>query len=130
MKRTLCASLALIAAGSLLLAGQVQSQSSTASLRGDVETGRAQYVSFGCYSCHGHTGETGASARLNPPRFEQPAFIAYVRNPPPISGGPFRMPAYGGEAVTDQVLANIYAFLESLDSGTPPLEDIDLLNEL
>ena len=107
-----------------------KSQSDTASLRGDAEAGKVQYMSYGCYACHGHTGETGDGAKLNPPRFEQPGFIAYVRNPPPLSAGPFRMPAYGGDSVTDQVLADIYAFLESLESSTPPLEDISLLNDL
>jgi mono/diheme cytochrome c family protein len=130
MRKTLISCFVLATTGAQLVAGVAQSQSSVAPLRGDAERGKADYESFGCYSCHGHTGETGAGARLNPPRLERAAFIAYVRNPPPISGGPFRMPAYGGEAVTDQVLADIFAYLQSLDSGTPPLEDIALLNGL
>jgi hypothetical protein len=40
------------------------------------------------------------------------------------------MPAYGGETVTDQVLADIYAYLESLESGSLPLDDIPLLDDL
>jgi len=130
MKGILCSGFVLLATGSLFLAGEAESQSSAAALRGNIDSGKALYVSYSCYACHGNTGETGSGARLNPPRFEQAAFIAYIRNPPTIGGGPFRMPAYGGETVTDQVLADIYAYLESLPSGTPPLADIPLLNDL
>ena len=118
----------LVAVAALLHITELRSQS--AALEGDPDRGKSLYMTYGCYACHGHTGETGDGARLNPPRFELPAFIAYIRNPPPVSAGPFRMPAYGGESVTDQVLADIYAYIESLDSGTLPLEDIELLNSL
>lgn len=116
--------------GACIFAMDAWPQSPAGSIQGNAQAGQAQYMSYGCYACHGHTGETGDGARLNPPRFEQAAFIAYVRNPPPVSASPFRMPAYGGETVTDQVLADIYAYLASLESATPPLEDISLLNEL
>ena len=106
------------------------SQTDLSALTGDAEKGRAQYHSFGCYACHGFTGETGQTGvQLNPPRLPQVAFITYVRNPPLVSTGNFRMPAYGGDIVTDQSLADIYAFLESLPSGTPPLDDIELLRD-
>ena len=120
------------AAGALLSVGadEARSQADTSSLQGNAENGKALYMSYGCYACHGHTGETGSGARLNPPRFVLPAFIAYVRNPPRISGGPFAMPAYAGDTVTDQVLVDIYAYIESLPSGSPPLADIALLNDL
>ena len=120
--------LAVVIAGiGLLSSALAHAQADPSSLQGNATRGKERYVEFGCYACHGHTGETGDGARLNPPRFARAAFIAYIRNPPPISAGPFRMPAYGGETVTDQVLADIYAYLESLPSGTPALEDIDLL---
>ena len=130
MNRSLASLVVAGAIATLLVASKVEAQSSADVLRGDPDSGKVLYQTYGCYACHGHTGETGDGARLNPPRFELPAFIAYIRNPPPLSSGPFRMPAYGGETVTDQVLADIYAYLASLESGTPPLDDITLLNDL
>ena len=119
-----------LAAGAILGSATALSQTDLGALVGDAENGKEQYHSFGCYACHGVTGETGQTGvQLNPPRFPQVAFITYVRNPPLISTGNFRMPAYGGDIVTDQALADIYAYLESLPSGTPPLDSIDLLRD-
>jgi mono/diheme cytochrome c family protein len=112
------------------LSPNVAAQAAEETPKGNADNGETLYHSYGCYACHGHTGETGIGAQLNPSRFPQEAFIAYVRNPPRISSGPFRMPAYGGETVTDQVLADIYAYLESLESGSLPLDDIPLLDDL
>jgi mono/diheme cytochrome c family protein len=100
-------------------------------LHGDAEAGRRFYQQFGCYACHGHTGETGSGTRLNPPRHDQATFIAYVRNPSGsmVGTGPSAtMPAYGGAVVTDQTLADIHAWLSSIPAGSPPLESIPLLN--
>ncbi len=120
----------LTAVGAMFVVLVAQSQTDLGALEGDADAGAEHFLSFGCYACHGFTGETGSTGvQLNPSRFPQVAFIAYVRNPPPISGGPFAMPAYAGSSVTDQVLADIYAYLESLPSGTPPLESIGLLSD-
>ena len=64
--------------------------------------------------------------RLNPPRLRQAQFIAYLRNPP----NPRRMPPYRQAEVSDQNLADIYSFLESLPSTSPEAEDIPVLREL
>lgn len=96
---------------------------------GDPDRGQMLYQTYSCYACHGHTGETGTGTRLNPPRFDQATFMTYVRNP---SGRIIRrgaggwMPPYKG--VSDQNLADIYAWLSSLPSYSPPLEGIPLLN--
>jgi mono/diheme cytochrome c family protein len=113
-----------------VLSADAAAQAPEVTPTGNIDSGKVLYHNYGCYACHGHTGETGVGAQLNPSRFLQAAFIAYVRNPPRISSGPFRMPAYGGETVTDQVLADIYAYLESLDSGTVPVDEIPLLEDL
>ena len=130
MRKSISGAVPLLAAGALFGTLSAQSQTDLGAIEGDPDAGREHYLTFGCYACHGFTGETGSTnTQLNPPRFPQVAFITYVRNPPQISGGPFAMPAYGGDDVTDQVLADIYAWLESLPSGTPPLESIELLSE-
>ena len=95
-------------------------------LRGDVENGRVLFEDYTCFGCHGYTGETGRGARLNPLWLNQDRFIAYLRNPP----NPRRMPPYQQAEVSDQKLADIYAFLQSLPSGSPEAESIPLLQEI
>jgi len=97
-----------------------------AALRGDATVGEQLYEDYTCYGCHGHTGETGRGPRLNPPRLRQGQFIAYLRNPP----NPRRMPPYRQADVSDQKLADIYAFIESLPSASPNAEDIPVLRGL
>jgi mono/diheme cytochrome c family protein len=95
---------------------------------GDPARGETLFLSYKCYACHGYTGETGSTGvRLNPPRFPLQAFMAYVRSPSGrrTSGG--TMPAFASDEVTDQVLADIYAYVSSLPSTTPPLDAIPLL---
>ena len=88
--------------------------------------GEQLFEDYTCYGCHGYTGETGRGPRLNPPRLRQGRFIAYLRNPP----NPRQMPPYRQEDVSDQKLADIYAFLESLPSASPDAEDIPVLRNL
>ena len=95
-------------------------------LRGDAENGKALFSDYTCFGCHGFTAETGLGPRLNPPRLNQERFIGYLRNPP----NPRRMPPYQQEEVSDQILADIYAFLQSLPSTSPDAESIPLLREI
>ena len=97
-----------------------------AALQGDAIAGGQLFEDYTCYGCHGYTGETGAGPRLNPPRLQQGQFIAYLRNPP----NPRQMPPYRQADVSDQKLADIYAFLKSLPSASPDAEDIPVLRNL
>ena len=97
-----------------------------AALEGDAERGAALFTDYTCYGCHGYTGETGRGPRLNPPRLRQAQFIGYLRNPP----NPRQMPPYRQAEVSDQKLADIYAFLESLTSASPDAEDIPVLRAI
>lgn len=85
--------------------------------------GKKIYVSYGCYQCHGYEGQGGgAGARLAPrPPLLFPAFAAYVRLP---SG---QMPPYTSKIVTDQELADIYAFLLTVPQP-PPVSSIPQLS--
>ena len=89
----------------------------------DVENGRQIYVTYGCYQCHhdaAHGGRTGS--RLAPRPIAFAAFARYVRAPRN------QMPPYTTEIVTDQELADIYAFLLTVPPP-PVVESIPILNE-
>ena len=76
---------------------------------GNAENGKGIYTKYGCYECHGREGQGGSltGPRLGPatPPFE--VFSRYVRKP---TG---EMPPYTAKVVSDQELADIYAFLQS-----------------
>jgi len=94
-------------------------------LTGDAEKGKAIFVKNGCYQCHGYLGQgTIAGARLMQPRLSQSGFIAFVRNPPPSS-----MPQFRAKIMSDQELADVYAYIKSVP---PPkaAKDIPLLSGL
>jgi len=76
---------------------------------GNAENGKRLFNKNGCYQCHGREGQgsvmTGPRIAPDPPAFE---FIArYVRKP---TG---EMPPYTAKVLSDQELADIYAFLQS-----------------
>jgi mono/diheme cytochrome c family protein len=74
----------------------------------DIATGQTLYATVGCAACHGPTGQgTAAAPRLAGSTDELPAFLAYVRDPA------LGMPAQGVQVVSDEGLADIYAFLRS-----------------
>ena len=105
-------------------------QADTEKIEGNVQRGEKLYLDYSCWSCHGYTGETGTGNRLNPLRFNLEGFISYVRRPPrPLlpHGVGMRMLAYDGPEVSDQNLGDIYTYLKSLPSGSPPIEEIPLL---
>ena|ERR1022692_3305751 len=76
---------------------------------GNVEAGKRIYNKYGCYQCHGREGQgssiTGPRVGPNPIPYE--SFSSYVRRPLR------EMPPYTSKVVTDQEMADIYAFLQS-----------------
>ena len=76
--------------------------------RGDAKNGQTLFVSLGCGACHGFEAQGSRDGvRLNPP----PAFPVaelQIRTPRDL------MPAYRPQILTDQGIADIYAFLQNL----------------
>jgi ubiquinol-cytochrome c reductase cytochrome c subunit len=76
---------------------------------GNAENGKRIFNKIGCYQCHGHEGQgsvmTGPRIAPDPVPFE--VLAGYVRKP---TG---EMPPYTAKVVSDQELADIYAFLQS-----------------
>ncbi len=93
------------------------------SLKGNADNGKKLFVAYGCYECHGRQG-AGAStgARIGPPAISLAAVLRYVRAP---TG---QMPPYTAKVVSDQDLADIYAFLKSF-TPPQPAAHISLLNQ-
>jgi mono/diheme cytochrome c family protein len=90
---------------------------------GDVANGKRLFERNGCYQCHGYWGQGGnAGARLAQTRLPFPAFSAFVRNPPSGSMPPFR-----AKVMSDQELADVYAYIKSIPEPKPA-KDIPLLN--
>ena len=88
---------------------------------GNAANGKKIWAAYGCYQCHGYEGQGGAGARLAPrPALSLPAFVRYVRRPAQ------QMPPYTAKVVTDQELADMYAFLLTIPPP-PPASSIPLL---
>ncbi len=75
--------------------------------------GIEEYENVGCYQCHGY--DALGPPRLAPGPLPYLVFSDYVRAP---SGA---MPPYTTNVLSDQQLADIYAFLETI----PPPPDVD-----
>ena len=89
--------------------------------RGNAENGKKIFTSYGCYQCHNYAANGGgAGPRLAPRPIPFPAFSRYVRQPRN------EMPPYTPKMVTDQELADIYAFLLSIPPP-PPVDSIPAL---
>jgi mono/diheme cytochrome c family protein len=106
----------------LLAQSQKPAPQAGAAPAGNLENGRRAFIQHGCFSCHGFTGEGGAGPRLaqGPIPFE--AFAQYVRRPKRT------MPPFGTQ-VSDQELADIYAFIKSIPPS-PDSKSIPLLANL
>ena len=91
---------------------------------GDTANGQRLFEKVGCYQCHGHVGQGGtAGPRLAQIKLPLTAFTAFVRNPP--SGG---MPPFRAKVMSDQELADIYAYIKSIPEPKAA-KDIPLLNQ-
>lgn len=90
---------------------------------GNAESGKQLFKKYGCYECHGSHGQiasrAGPALAPDPVPFE--GFAPYVRHP---TGS---MPPYTEKVVSDQDLADIYAFLQST-SHPPAPKSIPLLD--
>jgi mono/diheme cytochrome c family protein len=76
---------------------------------GNAENGKKIFNKIGCYQCHGREGQgsTMTGPRIAPDPVPFDVLSGYVRKP---TG---EMPPYTAKVVSDQELADIYAFLQS-----------------
>ena len=91
---------------------------------GSAERGQQAFMKYMCYTCHGTLGQgadRGTGPKLAPGMLPYAAFELQVRTPR------LDMPPYRQQFLSDQELADIYAYL-SLTKPSPPAKDIPLLN--
>lgn len=89
-----------------------------AAVAGDAAKGKETYLAVGCFECHGRAGEGGRFNYPAPPlaQLQMPveALLAILRNPPND------MPPYVASVLSDDEVADIYAFLQSLPGRLDP----------
>jgi len=89
---------------------------------GSAEKGKLAYVKHGCWQCHGFVGQGGVTGpKLAPNPMPPEALSAFVRN---AAGA---MPPYQKAILSDEDLADIHAYLQSLPKA-PDYKNIPLLN--
>jgi mono/diheme cytochrome c family protein len=91
---------------------------------GNVENGKRVYLATGCFTCHGRAGQGGG--------YNQPV-PSLAKTEMPYEGFKFQlrspakdMPAYAEVVMTDQQIADIFAFVQSLPRKRDP-KDFPLL---
>ena len=92
---------------------------------GDATRGKAAFMKNMCYTCHGSVGQggdRGSGPRIAYDTWPFEAFSHQVRHPRE------QMPRYPKELLSDQDLADIYAYVASSKKG-PKASDIPLLRD-
>ena len=92
---------------------------------GSAERGKKVYQEKWCHSCHGTVGqggERGAGPKIAPSPFPYEAFAQQTRRPRA------NMPRYPVEVLSDQEMADIYAYVASIKPG-PAAKDLPLLRD-
>jgi len=104
-----------------------QAPAPTSPVSGNAASGKGLYYAYGCYACHGYTGETGPRpfvGRWGHLATEQ-EFITFLRgraNIAPVtpSGS---MPNFSAEVVPDPKAKDLYAYIRTFKSTAPTAKD-------
>jgi ubiquinol-cytochrome c reductase cytochrome c subunit len=114
MPRVILALAALAASG--LLANESVAAASA-------EHGKAAFMRAGCWQCHGTAGQGSiAGPKLAPDPLPFESLSAFVRS------SSRAMPPFREEVLSDEDLADIYAYLQSIPAAPSP-DSIPLLKE-
>ena len=107
----------------LALAATAAGVLSSSAVAGDAAKGKIAYVKNGCYQCHGFMGQGGqAGSKLAPKPMPEEAFVNFVRTTNRA------MPPYSEQILSNNDLANIYAYVASIPPP-PDYKTIDLLKQ-
>ncbi len=98
--------------------------------QGRADNGRQLFKKVGCYECHGTEAQGSLAStewtsgpRLGPNPAPFRLFTRYVRHAPKA---PQIMPPYTTKVLSDQDLADIYAFLQSVRPSVP-IDEVPVL---
>ena len=111
-----CAIVAVTFCANVVLAAQ-------APPAGDAERGKAAFLKYGCYTCHGYEAQGVPGRKLAPNPLPYAAFSNFVRS------SPGEMPTFTQAVLPDQDLADIHAYLRSKPASPNPAT-IPLLQEV
>ena len=92
---------------------------------GDAVKGKAAFLKYGCYTCHGYEGQ-GAGAtgkKLAPGPMAYPAFSGFVRS------SSRDMPPFTAQVLPEPELMDIHAYLRSIPAAPNPAA-IPLLKDI
>jgi ubiquinol-cytochrome c reductase cytochrome c subunit len=106
----------------LLAATAAFAQEKTQAPQGSADNGQKVYGKLMCYTCHGTVGQgadRGTGPKLAPTPVSFASFAAQLRTPRQD------MPPYRKEFVSDQEVADIYAYLLSI-KPSPAAKDLPL----
>jgi mono/diheme cytochrome c family protein len=105
--------------------GAVSLASAQDAPKGDPTNGKRVYLADGCFTCHGRSGQGGAyngpAPILAHTAMPFDGFKNQLRNPSDD------MPAFSAAVLSDQDVADIYAFVQTLP-GSGSAKDIAILN--
>ena len=83
-----------------------------------LENGKKLFEQKACYQCHGWRGQGGLSGpRLAQTKLTLPGFRSVLRNPPPGNMPPFR-----AAILSDQQVADLFAYIQSFPAPRPAAE--------
>jgi mono/diheme cytochrome c family protein len=98
-----------------------QAPGASAAPKGNAENGKKIFDGYGCYQCHNYAANGGgAGPRLAPNPIAWAAFSRYVRSPRD------QMPPFSRKVLSDQELADIYAYLQTVPAA-PNADGIPIL---
>jgi mono/diheme cytochrome c family protein len=89
----------------------------------DAATGKASFERIGCWQCHGRQGQGGREG----PRIASPVPMAWPVLSAFVRTTKRNMPPYTEKVLSNQELADIYAYLRSI-LPAPDFKTIPLLN--
>ena len=100
--------------------------SNTVASAASAEHGKTVFIQKGCWQCHGTMGQgsiaTSGGKRLAPGPLPWDAFSSFVRSTNRA------MPPFSNKILSDDDLADIYAYLQSIP-GPPAVSSIPLLSQ-
>lgn len=117
-----------------LLLSATSSYAQLGPVTGNADTGAQLYFDHGCYACHGYSGygrvdlnNTGSPFLANEEIFR--AFLRAREDIAPLLPAT-DMPNYPENALSDEMVSDIYAYVRSMPENLPETEDVPALRAI